>query len=165
MLGWDTGTLEVMGPIRLEPTPEFKASYGGFKTKKLEICTSDESEKLSSSTARVDDQDGAVTWELGGSASADADNDHGSEQSKNNKVRLPVYNRYASAALFQIGSGGIGPVGQDADYIAVCWFKDVPDDEERTVRIPVLKSANFKQLRQNYSACFFLLLWSERVSG
>lgn len=141
MLGWDTGTLEVMGPLVLEPTPEFKAAHGGFKTKKLEICTTDESEKLSSSSAHVGDDDGSVSWEL----------------SEEDKVRLPVYNRYSSAVQFQIGSGGVGPIGQDADFVAVWWFKDVPDDEETRVRIPVLKSANFKQLRQNYSALVLLV--------
>lgn len=134
MLGWETGTLEVSGQIRLEASPEFQ-SHGGFHTKKLEICTTDESHKLSSSAARAE-ENGVVVWEV----------------SEEDKVRLPVYNRYSSAVLFQIGSGAVGPVGPDADYVAVCWLKDVPDDEETTVRVPVLKSANLKQLRQNYSA-------------
>lgn len=132
MLGWETGTLEIAGPIRIEPLPEFQS---GFHTKKLEISTTDESHKPSSSAAR-EEENGAVVWEL----------------SEEEKVRLPVYNRYSSAVVFQIGSGGIGPVGPDADFLAVCWFKDVPDDEETTVRVPVLKSVNLKQLRQNYSA-------------
>ncbi|KAI0826298.1 hypothetical protein BC629DRAFT_1605012 [Irpex lacteus] len=130
MLGWETGTLEVVGPIHLEPTPEYKAAHGGFKTKKLEVRTTDESDKLSGSSAQVSNSDGTANTQ--------------------NKIRLPVYNRYSSAVQFQIGSGGIGPIGQDADFFAVWWFKDLPDDEETTVRIPVLKSGNQKQLRQNY---------------
>ena len=65
LLGWDTGTLEVVGPIHLEPTPEYKAAHGGFKTKKMQICTTDESEKLSGYSAQIL-EDGSVTWQPGG---------------------------------------------------------------------------------------------------
>lgn len=129
MLGWETGTLEVPGTISIEPTAEFK---DGFDTKKLEICTTDESYKVPTSAARA--EDGAVVWDP-----------------PVEKIRLPVYNRYSSAVVFEIGSGGIGPIGPDCDYIAVCWFKDVPDDEETVIRVPVLKSPHIKQVRQNYS--------------
>lgn len=72
------------------------------------------------------------------------------------KVRLPVYNRYSSAVLFEIGTGGIGPLGSGSDYVAMVWLKDVPDDEEMPVRVPVIKSGKLKQIRQNYSesACY-----------
>ena len=129
MLGWETGTLEVIGGIRVEPTPERPE---GFNTKKLEVCTTDDSYKVPSSAALV--EDGSVYWDP-----------------PVDKVRLPVYNRYSSAVTFEIGSGGIGPIGQDCDYLAVCWFKDIPDDEETPIRIPVIKSPHLKQLKQNYS--------------
>lgn len=128
MLGWETGTLEVLGGIRIEPSPDFS---GGFSTKKLEICVTDGSYKVPSSAAQV--ENGAVGW-----------------NPPVDKVRLPVYNRYSSAVVFEIGGGGIGPVGQDCDFIAACWFKDVPDDEETQIRVPVIKSPHLKQIRQNY---------------
>ncbi|THG95827.1 hypothetical protein EW026_g5890 [Hermanssonia centrifuga] len=128
LFGWETGTLEIPGGIRVEPTPGFSE---GFDTKKLEICTTDDSYKVPSSAAQV--ENGLVSWDP-----------------PVEKVRLPVYNRYSSAVVFEIGSGGIGPIGQDCDFLAVCWFKDIPDDQETSIRIPVLKGKNLKQLRQNY---------------
>ena len=128
LLGWDTGTVEIVGDIKIEATDEFRE---GFKTKKLSISTGDDEHKVPSKVATV--RDGDVHWDL-------------------DLIRLPVYNRYASAVLFEIGSGGIGPLGADSDYIALAWLKDIPDDEETPVRIPVLKSSKLDQLRQNYSA-------------
>jgi len=128
MLGWETGTLEIPNGIRIEPAPGFTE---GFNTKKLEICTTDDSYKVPSNSARV--EGGSVFWDP-----------------PVEKVRLPVYNRFSSAVIFEIGSGGFGPIGQDSDFIAACWLKDVPDDEETNIRVPILKSKNLKQLRQNY---------------
>ena len=67
------------------------------------------------------------------------------------RVRLPVYNRYSSAVLFEVGSGGIGPLGASSDFVAMLWLKDIPDDDEVLVSIPVIKSGKLKQIRQNYS--------------
>lgn len=128
MLGWETGTLEIPGAIQIEPTPEFTS---GFSTKSLEVCTTDSSYKVPRSTARV--ENGIVTWDP-----------------PVDKVRLPVYNRYSSAVTFEIGSGGVGPFGPDSDFIAVGWFKDIPDDEETQIRIPVLKGPHLRQLKHNY---------------
>ena len=129
MLGWETGTLEVVGDVRIEPNPEHS---GHFNSKKLNICVTDDSYKVPSSAARVESN--VVIWDP-----------------PVDKVRLPVYNRYSSAVVFEIGSGGVGPIGQDCDFIAACWFKDVPDDEETEIRVPVIKSPHLKQIRQNYS--------------
>ena len=128
LFGWETGTLEIPSGVRVEPTPEFAE---GFSTKKLEICTTDDSYKVPSSAAHV--ENGSVYWDI-----------------PVEKVRLPVYNRYSSSVVFEIGSGGFGPVGADADFLAVYWFKDMPDNQETQIRVPVLKTKNFSQLRQNY---------------
>lgn len=132
LLGWDTGTAEILGHITIEPLPTF---HSGFQTKKLTFSTTDQTYKVPSSSANVDESSGKVTWDL-----------------PVDKVRLPVYNRYSSAILFEIGSGGIGPLGSDCDFVAMCWLKDVVDDEETEIRVPVLKGAKLKVLRQNYSA-------------
>lgn len=136
LCGWETGTLEIPSGVRIEPTPEFSS---GFNVKKLEICTTDGSYKVPSSSAST--ENGSVYWDI-----------------PVDKVRLPVYNRYSSAVVFQIGSGGVGPVGQDADFVAVYWFKDMPDDEETEIRVPVLKGKNMKLLRQNYSEFGYLII-------
>lgn len=134
LFGWETGTLEIPSGVRIEPVPEFREAFSSKK--KLDISTTDDSYKVPSSAARIEDGGSSVFWDI-----------------PVEKVRLPVYNRYSSAVVFEIGSGGFGPVGSDADYMAVLWFKDVPDDEETEVRVPVIKSKHLKQLRQNYSRC------------
>jgi hypothetical protein len=126
-IGWDTGTLEILDNIHVESTDDFD-----FKTKKLVISTTEEEYKAPTSSAIV--TDGDIHWDL-----------------PVDKVRLPVYNRYASAVLFEIGSGGIGPIGQDSDFVAVQWLQDIPDEEDTHIRIPVIKSKDLEQVRQNYS--------------
>jgi len=128
MLGWETGTLEILGSVSVEANEELRE---GFKTKKLTVSTSDESYKAPSSSATVAGAN--VHWDL-----------------PVDKVRLPVYNRYSSAVVFEIGSGGVGLIGQDSDYVAVAWLKDVPDDEEYELRVPVIRSDKLAQIRQNY---------------
>lgn len=130
LLGWETGTAEVLGSITIEPVSSFSE---GFSTKKLAVSTSDDTYKVPSSAARSVDG-GSVVWDL-----------------PVEKVRLPVYNRYSSAVLFEIGSGGVGPLGANSDFVAMVWLKDIPDDEEALVRVPVIKTGKMKQIRQNYS--------------
>lgn len=130
LLGWDTGTAEILGPISIEPVPEFTE---GFQTKKITVSTTEDSYKVPASAAEKQ-EGGKVVWNV-----------------PVEKVRLPVYNRYSSAVLFEIGSGGIGPLGASSDFVAMCWLKDVADDEETEVRVPVLRSKDLKQIRQNYS--------------
>ncbi|KAH8101901.1 hypothetical protein BXZ70DRAFT_932402 [Cristinia sonorae] len=129
MLGWETGTVEILDSVTIEPAPGFTE---GFSSKKLSLSTSDDKYKVPSSAAR-ELEGGSTVWDL-----------------PVDKVRLPVYNRYSSAVLFEIGSGGIGPLGAASDYVALLWLKDVPDDEEVPVRVPVIKSGKLKQIRQNY---------------
>lgn len=129
LLGWDTGTAEILGPISIEPVPEFTE---GFQSKKITVSTTEDSYKVPASAAEKQ-EGGKVVWNV-----------------PVEKVRLPVYNRYSSAVLFEIGSGGIGPLGASSDFVAMCWLKDVADDEETEVRVPVLRSKDLKQIRQNY---------------
>lgn len=130
LLGWETGTVEVLNTITITPTPEYTE---GFDTKKLELSTTEASYKAPSSSATIDAKTKSVSWSL-----------------PTDRVRLPIYHRYASAVVFEIGSGGFAFVGQDCDYIAVCWLKDLVDNEETPVRLPVLRSDKIEQLRQNY---------------
>jgi len=127
MLGWDTGTVEVVGDVSIEAVGDHD-----FKTKKLSFSTTEHEYKAPSKVARVEGS-GRITWDL-----------------PEDVVRLPVYNRYASALLFEIGSGGPGFIGQDSDYIAMVWLQDVLDNEETSVRVPVIKSSKLEIVRQNY---------------
>jgi hypothetical protein len=129
LLGWDTGTVEVIGDVFVEAVDGHD-----FKTKKLSFSTTEDEYKAPSKSARI--QDGNVHWDL-----------------PEDVVRLPVYNRYASALLFEIGSGGPAFIGADSDYVAMVWLKDIIDNEENTVRVPVIEGKKLDVLRQNYSEC------------
>jgi hypothetical protein len=48
-----------------------------------------------------------------------------------------------------MGSAHLGILGSEAKALAVLWLQELVDDEERVIRIPVLKSKDLKQLRQN----------------
>lgn len=68
-------------------------------------------------------------------------------------LRLPVYARYQSSVVFEIGKTG-GPlsilgVGVKPDAIAVLWMQDLTDDIEQEVKLPVLVSNKIENLRQN----------------
>lgn len=76
----------------------------------------------------VDSASGKLTWEF-------------------DQLRLPVYTRYASSVYFEFGTGGL--LDRKPDAIAVLWLKDVLDDEETTIEVPVVVGKDLRQLRQN----------------
>lgn len=105
-----------------------------LNVKKLRISTTEQSFKAPSNASAM--EGGGLNWDLPASGS----------------VRLPVYNRYASACLFEMSSGGgLGALTSSPDMVAALWLRDITDDEEQDIRIPVIKSNKLKQLRQNYS--------------
>ena len=104
------------------------------------MSTTDDSFKIPASAAQ-EQEGGKVVWDV-----------------PVERIRLPVYNRYASAVLFEIGSGGIGPLGASSDYVAMYWLKDIVDNEETEIRVPVLRCKKLKQVRQNYSELSFMII-------
>ncbi|EKM49154.1 uncharacterized protein PHACADRAFT_201963 [Phanerochaete carnosa HHB-10118-sp] len=130
----ETGTLKIVGRICIEPEPSLS---GGFDTKKLEICVVDNSYKVLSLATCIENR--TVLW-----------------NPPVDKMWLLVYNRYLSAVVFEISSGGIGPITSASDFLAVCWFKNVPGNNKTQIWIPIIKSPHLKQLRQNYSV---FLVW------
>ncbi|PVG01479.1 hypothetical protein CPB86DRAFT_781696 [Serendipita vermifera] len=129
MLGWDTGTVEILKPIEVSIEPEHQNSFSLSK-QSLVVSTTDSTEKIGSP---VGDPDNArITWNV-------------------DTVRLPVYNRYSSSLTFEIGSkGSIGSVKGKPGALAIIWLQDYLDDEEVDIKIPVLVSKDLKTLRQNY---------------
>jgi len=117
MLGWDTGTVEILAPIVVESVEG--STVVGSKAQKLIIATTDSREITPANQATA--QNGRLTWQL------------------NSALRLPVYSRHASSLTFEIGTNAL----------AVLWLKDMVDDEEADVRIPVVTAKDLKQLRQN----------------
>ncbi|KEP50963.1 hypothetical protein V565_070100 [Rhizoctonia solani 123E] len=125
MLGWDTGTVELLSAITITPEPNANGRIPSKPTK-LRVSTTDSTEVIAPKTATL--SDGIVSYNI-------------------DKLRLPVYSRYASSCVFEFGGGGI--VGGAPDAIAVLWLKDLVGDEETNVRIPVVVGKDLRQLRQN----------------
>ncbi|KAF5369071.1 hypothetical protein D9758_002979 [Tetrapyrgos nigripes] len=141
-LGWDTGTVEISAPIQFYLNADNDAESAGAASKlitssnRLVVSTTDSTETLptspSANTAGAD-----VTWDLA------------TEQ-----LRLPVYNRYSTSLTFEIGAGSViaglvpgkksGPLA-----LAILWLKDLVDDEEIEVSLPVVVGDDLRQLRQN----------------
>ncbi|WWD06363.1 hypothetical protein V865_004453 [Kwoniella europaea PYCC6329] len=130
MRGWDTGTLEVSqvsANIHQDKTHLFEP-----KASRLRVVTSEKVETLPKKDAEV--QGNSMNWDL-------------------DLLRLPVYSRYQSSVVFEIGKGG-GPlsalgVGAKPDAVAVLWMQDLTDDVEQQVKLPILVSSNIQNLKQN----------------
>ena len=129
MRGWDTGTLEI-SDVALHVDPK-NTNLFEPKADRLRIVTSESVEQLSKGEATV--QDGVVTWDM-------------------DLLRMPVYSRYQSSLVFELGkSGGIlsGQLKSHPDAIAVLWMQDLTDDIEQEVKLPVMVGKNLSNLRQN----------------
>ena len=129
MLGWDTGTVEILRPIEVTINAEHQSSVSlGSQT--LVVTTTDSTEKIGKPVGSGDNT--RVIWDVG-------------------TVRLPVYSRYASSLIFEIGAkGGFGPMKGQPAAMAVVWLQEIPDDEEVPVKIAILVSKDLRKLRQNY---------------
>jgi len=130
MRGWDTGTLEV-GSVQFTVDPQNTEMFEP-KATRLRVVTSEQVEILPKKDAEV--QNSTVVWDM-------------------DMLRLPVYSRYQSSIVFEIGKTGgpLAPVGVGAkpDAIAVLWLQDLTDDVEQEVKIPVMVGKNLVNLRQN----------------
>ncbi|EJD48327.1 hypothetical protein AURDEDRAFT_183631 [Auricularia subglabra TFB-10046 SS5] len=120
LLGWDTATVEVLpSPITLNITTPKKEKF-----KKLLLSTSDSTEKLTKPS-------GPNTWTI------DA------------PVRLPVYARYASAFFVELRDGGFELLDRGPDAVALLWLKDLEDDKEVEMDLPVWTADKLEILKQN----------------
>ncbi|KAK8844773.1 hypothetical protein IAR55_006623 [Kwoniella newhampshirensis] len=129
MRGWDTGTLEVSDvSFAAKNTELFEP-----KATRLRVVTSEKVETLPKKEAEL--QGNSIVWDM-------------------DMLRMPVYSRYQSSVVFEIGKGGGGAlsaigVGVKPDAIAVLWMQDLTDDVEQEVRLPVFIGKNLENLRQN----------------
>lgn len=104
--GWETGTLEI-SDTSIEVNANKRDVYSAEATK-LRIVTHDSMEVLPKKKAEV--QGNTVKWEF-------------------DQLRLPVYSRYSSSVVFELGTGmtalkAIG-IGGKPDAIAVLWLQDL----------------------------------------
>ncbi|KAF7968966.1 hypothetical protein HWV62_28761 [Athelia sp. TMB] len=118
LTGWETGTVEVLSDLRAVGLGQ---AYAG---QKLVLKTTDDVEKVGGSAARIEGHD--VVWAIAAG---------GAEER-----RLPVYHRYASALVVEIGK----------DALAVLWLQDVVDGETQEVELDIMKGEHLQQLAQCY---------------
>jgi hypothetical protein len=129
MRGWSTGTLEV-GDVQVDIESEHRDSFPSSGTA-LTIKTSDSQEVLPKKDAEVHGQ--SMFWE-------------------SEDLRMPIYSRYSSSAVFELGSkGGLKSlIGKGTPAaIAVLWLQDLTDDVEQSVKLPIFTGPDLVNLRQN----------------
>lgn len=108
LLGWDYGTLEVTGPIT---SNDIAPELHGLR---LKLRTTVHRGKMYSS-----DADEGMQW----------------TGKKDRPVRLAVRKRYCSCLVIEFRKSSLGLDKTPA--FAVLWLKDIPDDEEKTIALPV----------------------------
>jgi hypothetical protein len=104
--GWETGTL-VIEDTSIEVN-QYKRELYNAEATKLRVVTHDALEVLPKKTAEVSGN--TVKWSF-------------------DQLRLPVYSRYSSSVVFELGTGptalkAIG-LGGKPDAIAVLWLQDL----------------------------------------
>ncbi|GAA6059867.1 hypothetical protein JCM10212_007072 [Sporobolomyces blumeae] len=126
--GWDTGTVCIKAPVKVEPVAE---SDFDWKEKKLVLSTVEAKEKLSSRHAETT-ADGALQWQV------------------EDDIRLPTYDRYSSALFFDYGGSKvkIGPLGKKMEAFAILWLSELVDDEPKEIRLPIICGP--QELRNNF---------------
>ncbi|BGP36486.1 hypothetical protein JCM10449v2_000387 [Rhodotorula kratochvilovae] len=127
--GFETGTVCVTAPIRVEPVAGAEFDWA---EKKLVLSTTEARQKIPARAANTQ-SDRSIEW--------DVDDD----------IRLPTYDRYSSALYFDYGGSAvkIGPLGSKMDAYATLWLADLIDDEPKDIRIPVIVPKS-PALRHNY---------------
>jgi hypothetical protein len=113
LLGWETGTVEILAPVQIEIDAKHHDILEDFKN--LTISTSDSTEKLAKKAAHMEGSS-VATWEI-------------------EKLRLPVYSRYQSVLTFELqGKAVLGLLKDKVEAIAVLWLQELVDDEVRVER-------------------------------
>ncbi|GAB7359343.1 hypothetical protein MBLNU230_g5994t1 [Neophaeotheca triangularis] len=109
-LGWSVGTLEIKGTISASEVPK---EYQGLRMRFLT--------NLSKAKMYPNTQDGKSYW-------------HGK---KDRSLKLAVHQRYSSCLGIQLRHKG--RIKDNVPAFAVLWLKDIPDDIEQELTLPVWK--------------------------
>lgn len=97
--GWDTGTVCITAPVKVEPVGDADFDW---QEKKLVLSTTEAKEKISSRHAEKLG-DNQLQWNV------------------EDDIRLPTYDRYSSALYFDYGGSKvkIGPLGTKVEAFAM----------------------------------------------
>ncbi|GAA5828103.1 hypothetical protein JCM11251_002590 [Rhodosporidiobolus azoricus] len=131
LAGWETGTVTVVEPIRVEPAAE---SSFDWREKKLILSTTEAKQKLPAKAATTL-SDGSLQWDVG-----------------EDGIRLPTTDRYSSALYFDYGGDAItiGPLGNKLEAYGTLWLTELVDDERKEVRLPIIVPKSRGSLRACY---------------
>jgi Ca2+-dependent lipid-binding protein len=135
LLGWDLGTVEVLG----EKVVVENDSTGALSGSRIALHT--DSGKSSISRRWIDKSSGgnATEWNLGYIK-------EGTNELQRHRVLVPVRHRYQSPLRLEFFSASSRkPVGY-----AVYWLSDLVDNTSTVLSLPVYKTSHPKQLVENY---------------
>lgn len=117
MLGWEYGTLEIKPLVKAIDIPDDLAKL------RMKIRTSLARGKLHSGTedSEANQHDGHTVWKT----------------KRDHYIRLAVRKRYASPLIVEFRKDSA--ISDRTPAFAILWLKDIPDNEEQTVRLTVWK--------------------------
>ncbi|KAH7132032.1 meiotically up-regulated gene 190 protein [Dendryphion nanum] len=116
MLGWDYGTLDINPAVKAIDVPK------DLEGMRMKIRTNIAKGKLHSGSkdGEVNQHDGHVVW-----------------NAKKGSLRLPVRKRYSSPLVIEFRKDSA--LRDRTPAFGILWLKDIPDNEEQTLRIPIWK--------------------------
>lgn len=117
MLGWDYGTLDINPVVKAIDVPQ------DLHHLRMKIRTNMARGKLHSGSENeeLNTEDGHVVWKA----------------KKENALRLPVRKRYSSPLIVEFRKDSA--LADRTPAFCILWLKDIPDNEEQTVRLAVWK--------------------------
>lgn len=126
MLGWDHGTLDIKSKVTAIDIPE------DLRPLRMKVRTRTSRGKLHSrgKNGKVNEEDGKTVWTTKG----------------DKNIRLPVKWRYAAPLIIEFRQDAT--LKDHTPAFGVFWLKELPDNEEQTVRIPIWKG-DFKRAQDN----------------
>ncbi|TID22165.1 C2 domain protein [Venturia nashicola] len=135
MLGWDLGTVELLG----EKVAVDSDSTGTLSATRIALRTDSGKGRISRSWINKNSASNATEWNLGYIQ-------EGTNELQRHRVLVPVRHRYQSALHLDFyTSNGRKPVGY-----AVYWLSDLVDNTSTDLVLPVYRTSQVKQLKENY---------------
>jgi hypothetical protein len=121
-LSWDVGAVEITSHLKvIQGNDEVK-----FSGQKVRLHTMNRSTKIRAGHAHTND-DGSTEWKL-----------------PTSPLRMPFNRRYSSALVVAFHSWGSKP-----NAMAILWLKDLVDEDQVHLRLPIWKTKDYTQLEQN----------------
>ncbi|KAF2749946.1 meiotically up-regulated gene 190 protein [Sporormia fimetaria CBS 119925] len=131
LLGWQYGTLDVQPVVKAIDIPD------ELKKMRIKIRSNLGRVKLHSGDedGELNQNDGNVVW----------------KSKKARSLRLPVHKRYASAMVVEFRKDSA--LKDRTPAFSVFWLRDIPDNEEQTIRLPVWKGDLERAAKNALSEC------------